>query len=155
MKDAQEKLQWASTRITTVQEDITYSLFSIFGITLAVIYGEKKQNALGQLLQEIISQSGDITALDWVGNLRGVVALESASKLYQALDYLGAPHFAYHQLHLPCIIFPVTEARQRPGQDQDTYTYELKSDGLHNLQITTKDRFTPFSPARPPPLWQT
>ncbi|KAG1786035.1 uncharacterized protein HD556DRAFT_1508452 [Suillus plorans] len=191
MRDAREKLQWASTRITTVQEDIAYSLFGIFGITLPVIYGEKKQNALGRLLQEIISQSGDITALDWVGkasdfnsclpaditsykappcrlpsiseeeiqssvsSLRGVVALESASELYQRLDYLGAPRFAYHRLHLPCIVFPVTEARRRSGQDQDTYTYELKSDGLRNLQIATKDRFTPFSPARPSPSWQT
>ncbi|KAG2142888.1 uncharacterized protein EDB93DRAFT_597938 [Suillus bovinus] len=191
MRDAREKLQWASTRITTVQEDIAYSLFGIFGITLPVIYGEKKQNALGRLLQEIISQSGDITALDWVGkssefnsclpaditsykappckvpslsedqiqssvsSLRSVVTLQSASKLYQTLDDLSAPRFAYHRLHLPCVVFPVTEARRRPGHDKDTYTYELKSDGLLNLQITTEDKFTPFSMGRPPPAWQT
>ncbi|KAG0706487.1 WD40-repeat-containing domain protein [Suillus ampliporus] len=67
MTRAREKLQWASTRVTTLQEDIAYSLFGIFGIHLPVIYGEKKQNALGRLLQEIVAQSGDITALDWVG----------------------------------------------------------------------------------------
>ncbi|KAG1822003.1 WD40-repeat-containing domain protein [Suillus subaureus] len=67
MKDAREKLQWASCRVTTLQEDIAYSLFGIFCIHLPVIYGEKKQNALGRLLQEIIAHSGDITALDWVG----------------------------------------------------------------------------------------
>ncbi|KAG0697553.1 heterokaryon incompatibility protein-domain-containing protein [Suillus ampliporus] len=67
MRDAREKLQWASSRITTLQEDIAYSLFGIFGVHLPVIYGEKKQNALGRLLQEIIAHSGDITALDWVG----------------------------------------------------------------------------------------
>ncbi|KAG2367127.1 hypothetical protein BDR07DRAFT_1272937 [Suillus spraguei] len=66
-RDAREKLQWASTRITTLQEDIAYSLFGIFGVHLPVIYGERKQNALGRLLQEIIAHSGDITALDWVG----------------------------------------------------------------------------------------
>jgi hypothetical protein len=49
------------------KEDVAYSLFGIFGINLPVIYGEKKQNALGRLLQEVIVQSGDITALDWVG----------------------------------------------------------------------------------------
>jgi hypothetical protein len=43
------------------------SLFSIFGVQLPVIYGEKKQNALGQLLQEVVVQSDDISALDWVG----------------------------------------------------------------------------------------
>ncbi|KAG2118688.1 uncharacterized protein F5147DRAFT_800738 [Suillus discolor] len=67
MRDAREKLQWASTCITTLQEDIAYSLFGVFGIRLHVDYTEKKQNALGRLLQEIIAQSGDITALDWVG----------------------------------------------------------------------------------------
>jgi len=67
MKDAREKLQWASMRVATLQEDVAYSLFGIFGIHLPVIYGEKKQNALGRLLQEIVAQSGDITALDWVG----------------------------------------------------------------------------------------
>ncbi|KAG0701869.1 heterokaryon incompatibility protein-domain-containing protein [Suillus ampliporus] len=59
--------KWASTRATTLQEDIAYSLFGIFGIHLPVIYGEMKQNALGRLLQAIVAQSGDITALDWVG----------------------------------------------------------------------------------------
>ena len=67
MKGAREKLQWVSTRVTTLQEDIAYSLFGIFGINLPVIYGEKKQNALGRLLQEIVARSGDITALYWVG----------------------------------------------------------------------------------------
>ncbi|KAG2338322.1 hypothetical protein BDR05DRAFT_705055 [Suillus weaverae] len=191
MRDAREKLQWASTRTTTLQEDIAYSLSGIFGVRLRVDYGEKKQNALGRLLQEIVAQSGDITALDWVGessefnsclpaditsyeappcklpslsedeiqssvsSLRVVVALQSASKLYQTLDYLSAPRFAHRRLHLPCIVFPVTEARRRPGRDQDTYSYALKSDGLHDLQITTEDKLILFSPARPPPTWQT
>ncbi|KAG2358623.1 hypothetical protein BDR07DRAFT_1337492 [Suillus spraguei] len=67
MTGARERLQWASKRVTTVQEDVAYSLFGIFGITLPVIYGEKKQNALGRLLQEIVARSGDITVLDWIG----------------------------------------------------------------------------------------
>ncbi|KAG2153472.1 uncharacterized protein EDB93DRAFT_1248737 [Suillus bovinus] len=67
MINAREKLQWVSTRVTTVQEDIAYSLFGIFGVRLPVMYGEKKHNALGRLLQEIVAQSGDISALDWVG----------------------------------------------------------------------------------------
>ncbi|KAG0701142.1 hypothetical protein DFH29DRAFT_1080227 [Suillus ampliporus] len=144
MKDAREKLQWASTRVTTVPEDIAYSLFGVFGVHLPILYGENQQNALGRLLQEIVAQSGDITALDWVGkssdfnsclptdiisyeappcklpslsedeiqssvsSLRGAVTLESASRLYQILDYLGTPRFAHHRLHLPCIVFPVT-----------------------------------------------
>ncbi|KAG1727086.1 uncharacterized protein EDB91DRAFT_898181 [Suillus paluster] len=42
-------------------------MFGVFGVHLPVIYGETKQKALGRLLQAIIAQSGDITALDWVG----------------------------------------------------------------------------------------
>ncbi|KAG2757384.1 WD40 repeat-like protein [Suillus brevipes Sb2] len=64
---AREKLQWSSMRVTTLQEDIAYSLFGIFGVHLPVIYGEKKQNALGRLLQEVVARSGDISALDWIG----------------------------------------------------------------------------------------
>jgi hypothetical protein len=67
MRGARKKLQWVSMRDTTVPEDIAYSLFGIFGVKLPVIYGERKQNALGRLLQEVVAQSGDITALDWVG----------------------------------------------------------------------------------------
>ena len=67
MRGAREKLQWVSMRVTTLQEDIAYSLFGIFGIHLPVIYGEKKQHALGRLLQEIVARSGDISALNWVG----------------------------------------------------------------------------------------
>jgi tetratricopeptide (TPR) repeat protein len=67
MSDARRRLQWASSRVTTLQEDIAYSLFGIFGVHLPVIYGEKKQNALGRLLQEIVARSGDITVLDWIG----------------------------------------------------------------------------------------
>jgi len=67
MIDAREKLQWASTRVTTVEEDIAYSFFGIFDVQLPIMYGEKKQKALGRLLQEIVAKSEDITALDWVG----------------------------------------------------------------------------------------
>ncbi|KAG1741698.1 hypothetical protein EDB19DRAFT_1972429 [Suillus lakei] len=65
MRGAQDKHQWASTRITTLQEDIAYSLCGIFGVRLRVDYGEKGQYAIGRLLQEIIAHSGDITALGW------------------------------------------------------------------------------------------
>ncbi|KAG0693951.1 hypothetical protein DFH29DRAFT_1073075 [Suillus ampliporus] len=67
MRDAREKLQWVCARVTTRPEDIAYSLFGIFGVQLPIHYGENKQNALGRLLQEIVTRSGDITALNWVG----------------------------------------------------------------------------------------
>ncbi|KAG0693950.1 hypothetical protein DFH29DRAFT_367861 [Suillus ampliporus] len=67
MRDAREKLQWVSARRTTKPEDIAYSLFGIFDVRLPIHYGEDKQNALGRLLQDIVARSGDITALDWIG----------------------------------------------------------------------------------------
>ncbi|KIO09071.1 hypothetical protein M404DRAFT_91185, partial [Pisolithus tinctorius Marx 270] len=65
--DARSRLQWASLRRTTQPEDIAYSLFGIFNLHLPVLYGELAGKALGCLLAEIISQSGDISVLDWVG----------------------------------------------------------------------------------------
>ncbi|KAI6014975.1 hypothetical protein F5J12DRAFT_717601, partial [Pisolithus orientalis] len=61
--DARSKLQWASKRCTTRPEDIAYSLFGIFNLHLPVLYGESAENALGRLLAEILSQSGDISIL--------------------------------------------------------------------------------------------
>ena len=67
LDDARSRLLWASRRRTTEPEDVAYSLFGIFNIFLPVIPGETAENALGRLLTEIISQSGDISVLDWVG----------------------------------------------------------------------------------------
>ena len=65
--DARSRLWWASTRRTTRPEDIAYSLFGVFGLHLPVLYGESAENALGRLLAEVISKSGDTSILDWVG----------------------------------------------------------------------------------------
>ncbi|KAG1780730.1 hypothetical protein EV702DRAFT_1266589 [Suillus placidus] len=156
MINAREKLQWVSTRVTTVQEDIAYSLFGIFGVHLPVMYGEKKQNALGRLLQEVVARSGDISALDWVtfrrrsALLRQTVAVDLALKLYALLDNLNAPRFANCRLQLHCIAFRVTAVTQRPIEHEETYfTYEVKADGLRDMQITTEDRLLQFSRERP------
>ncbi|KAG1719759.1 heterokaryon incompatibility protein-domain-containing protein [Suillus lakei] len=186
MRDAREKLQWASTRVTTIPEDIAYSLFGIFGIQLPILYGENAQNALGRLLQEIVARSGDITALDWVGqpsefnsclpahissyavppcalphlsegqiqtavsSLRHAVTVSQASTLHDRLENVTAPRFANCRLRLPCIVFPVTEVRRRPGPAQETlFTYEVKADGLDDLLVTTEEKLIQFSRLRP------
>jgi hypothetical protein len=94
MRGAREKLQWASMRVTTLQEDIAYSLFGIFGVHLAPVYGENKQNALGRLLQEIVAKSGDITCLDWVGKPSEFNSCLPAS----ITSYYGAPPSALSSL---------------------------------------------------------
>ena len=67
LDSARLRLQSASERRTTQPEDVAYSLFGIFGISLPIIPGESAENALGRLLTEIISKSGDVSVLDWVG----------------------------------------------------------------------------------------
>ena len=67
VEDARSRLQWASTRFTTRPEDISYSLFGVFGLHIPVLYGETVGNALGRLLAEVISKSGETSILDWVG----------------------------------------------------------------------------------------
>jgi hypothetical protein len=53
--------------ITTEDEDIAYSLCGIFDLQLPIFYGEKKEKALGRLLEAIITRSGDMSVLQWTG----------------------------------------------------------------------------------------
>ncbi|KAG1789642.1 uncharacterized protein HD556DRAFT_1311230 [Suillus plorans] len=187
MHNAREKLHWASTRVTTRQEDIAYSLFGVLDVRLRVDYGEKQDKALGRLLQEIVARSGDISSLDWVGtpsefnsclpasitsyeappcqlpplpeeeiqpsvsSLRKTAAADFASDLYTLLRNTSAPRFAAQRLHLPCLAFNVTEVRRRMGSltPESHLTYEVKTDGLHDLLITTAETLVQFWPARP------
>ncbi|KAI6006579.1 hypothetical protein F5J12DRAFT_99553 [Pisolithus orientalis] len=48
---------------------IAYSLFGIFNLHLPVLYGESAEGSLGRLLAEIISRSGNISVLDWIGEV--------------------------------------------------------------------------------------
>ncbi|KIK45786.1 hypothetical protein CY34DRAFT_37252, partial [Suillus luteus UH-Slu-Lm8-n1] len=60
------------------------------------------------------------------------------------------PRFSNRRLHLPCIAFPVTAVKRSRSQDQTTrLAYCVKADGLDNLLVTTEDKLTQFSPARP------
>ena len=61
-----EKLYLASARQTTREEDIAYSLFGIFNIAIPIIYGEGNQ-AVGRLLEHVLTGSGDISILAWTG----------------------------------------------------------------------------------------
>ncbi|KAH7906973.1 hypothetical protein BJ138DRAFT_1104700 [Hygrophoropsis aurantiaca] len=183
--EVRQRLRWASTRITTMQEDVAYSLFGIFHVTLVVDYGEKKQNALGRLLEAIVSRSGDVTALDWVGQsskynsclpanitayeapayapsfvsreemgaavsgLQSSITAEMALALYNKLNGQPPPRFANHRLTLPCIVFPLTALTIRADGHSGIKVYYATADGLEDVQITTADRLSRFSPSRP------
>ncbi|KAI5998382.1 hypothetical protein F5J12DRAFT_324940 [Pisolithus orientalis] len=140
MEDARSRLRWASGRRTTRPEDIAYSLFGIFKVHLPVFYGESVQDALGRLLAEIVSQSGDISVLDWVGDAssfhscfpanlipyqmvpcaqsircdstrRNSLNFEGARKLYNTLAKLPRPRFVHRRLILSSIAYRVVAAK--------------------------------------------
>ncbi|KAI6122320.1 hypothetical protein EV401DRAFT_2070153 [Pisolithus croceorrhizus] len=92
MGDARSRLQWASARSTTRPEDAAYSLFGIFQVHLPIFYGETVENALGRLLVEIISQSGDTSVMDWAGK---------ESSFHSCLPADLKPHTPYEAVSCP------------------------------------------------------
>ncbi|KAF8125299.1 hypothetical protein EV363DRAFT_1351316 [Boletus edulis] len=66
LDNIREKLRLVSRRETTLVEDEAYSLLGIFSISLPVIYGDGDQ-ALGRLLAQILTSSGDASILAWTG----------------------------------------------------------------------------------------
>lgn len=62
MTDAREKLQWLSMRVTTLQEDIAYSLFSVFGVHIPVNYGKMLSGGSCRRLWP-----AQATSLPWIG----------------------------------------------------------------------------------------
>ncbi|KAG8217956.1 hypothetical protein J3R82DRAFT_6127 [Butyriboletus roseoflavus] len=66
-ENVRQKLCLAATRTATKPEDTSYSLFGIFDVSIPVTYGEGHQRALGRLLQEVLTRSGDVTILAWTG----------------------------------------------------------------------------------------
>ncbi|KAI5995146.1 hypothetical protein EDD15DRAFT_721225 [Pisolithus albus] len=164
--DARLKLHWASRRRSTRPEDMVYSLFGVFQVHLPVIYGEGVENALGRLLAEIISRSGDVSILDWVGEPSSFNScfpanlvpyetvphiplipsdpargnrwkLKRAQKLASNLARLPRAGFLNNKIALPSIVHPVMTARlQDSSTNPSTYTYEIHASRLARLRVT-------------------
>ena len=66
-ENVRQKLCLAAKRTATKEEDQSYSLFGIFDVSIPATYGEGQQRALGRLLQEVLTRSGDVTLLAWTG----------------------------------------------------------------------------------------
>ncbi|KAI6025518.1 hypothetical protein EDC04DRAFT_3143182 [Pisolithus marmoratus] len=165
MDDARSRLQWASGRRTTRPEDVAYSLFGIFKLHLPTLYGESVETALGRLLGEIISRSGDISVLDWVGeastihscfpaNLtpyqtlpcappipsdatrRDGLELEKARKLCNSLARLPRARFVNQRLTLPSIAHWVTTIKPLGRSTSPSCCmYEIHASHLQPLKI--------------------
>ena len=89
--DVRWKLHMASKRETTVPEDSAYCLFGIFSIFMPVVPGATEDQAVAQLLREVIncSLSGDVSCLAWVGKSSGLnSALPTQIKAYKGPCHL-------------------------------------------------------------------
>ncbi|KAE9363115.1 HET-domain-containing protein [Stipitochalara longipes BDJ] len=60
-----EKFSWAATRRTTCGEDRAYSMMGIFGVNMAMIYGEGEQAACYRLQKEIFGVYPDHSIFAW------------------------------------------------------------------------------------------
>jgi len=67
MSSIREKLRLASTRQTTLVEDVAHSLIGIFSVAgIPAMYGEGN-GSLGRLLANVLTASGDASILAWTG----------------------------------------------------------------------------------------
>ncbi|KAI6127111.1 hypothetical protein F5141DRAFT_1085592 [Pisolithus sp. B1] len=168
MDDARSRLQWASSRCTTRPEDIAYSLFGIFNLHLPVLYGESAEKALGRLLADIISQSGDISRHRFIPVSRPAsppikcylcphptlmrkerspttdqqpASSTALQKMYRSLAKSPLPQFINHRLNLPSITHRVISVHLK-GEDPlaPSYTYRIQTSGLRPLEITLPDK---------------
>jgi hypothetical protein len=61
-----ERMRWASQRQTTRVEDVAYSLFGIFDISIPIAYGEGGR-AFYRLMEAIVQRCTDPTLFAWAG----------------------------------------------------------------------------------------
>ena len=59
-----QRMSWASKRTTTRVEDLAYSLLGIFGVNMALLYGEGER-AFIRLQEEIMKDSDDQSMFAW------------------------------------------------------------------------------------------
>jgi hypothetical protein len=73
-----QRMSWASTRETTREEDIAYSLMGIFEVHMPLLYGEGDK-AFIRLQEEIIKRHQDDSILAWALNTTDSDILEFSS----------------------------------------------------------------------------
>ncbi|KAL4063979.1 hypothetical protein V8B97DRAFT_1434312 [Scleroderma yunnanense] len=179
LDNARLRLQWASRRHTTQPEDIAYSLFGIFKVFLPIIPSEPAENALKRLLVEIMSKSGDVSVLSWVGEpsqfhsfLPAHIAsyqtatdlppnelklslpdthLAMRNKLLDSLSTLDPPQFIDSRLRLPCLVYQVKAVQLKMTHDRtQNYVYNIQTEGLLPFEIALSNELKAISDDRPP-----
>ncbi|KAI5993570.1 hypothetical protein EDD15DRAFT_906338 [Pisolithus albus] len=122
-----EKLRLASTRNATVEEDVAYSLIGIFKSDIRPHYGEGA-DALGHLLEEIVTRFGDVTVLAWTGK----------SSSYNSC--------------LPASISVYDQTPYNPpsleGEEVETYVTELRGKLSREVALSIYKQINSLPPAR-------
>ncbi|OBZ73908.1 hypothetical protein A0H81_06071 [Grifola frondosa] len=96
-----QRMSWAATRMTRLEEDRAYSLMGLFEIRMPIFYGEGK-NAFRRLQQEIMMHSPDQSIFAWQQstiNAHGLLAPSPSYFLHSGDIVIGGggtrdPHFS-------------------------------------------------------------
>lgn len=95
-----QRMSWAGRRETSREEDMTYSLLGVFGVSMSLLYGEGGKEAFRRLQEEIIKTSNDNSIFAWAQpETRGLTHLSALAT--------AAPQFAYSS-NVPVIPGPST-----------------------------------------------
>ncbi|KAI6123749.1 hypothetical protein EDD16DRAFT_1892766 [Pisolithus croceorrhizus] len=117
----------------------------MFKVHLLILYGESAEHALGRLLVEIISGSGDVSVQDWAGEASlfnrcfpaNLVPYQTSQELYSKLAGLRCAGFENNKLSLPSIIHQVTAVTlQGRSTSPSRYIYAIHASGLNLLEVT-------------------
>ena len=130
LEGIREKLCLASQRETTLVEDAAYSLLGIFCVSLPIVYGEG-DHALGRLLAQLLTSSGDTSILAWTGKSgtfnsylpAGITVFNNLPTSYIPLAIAGAK-------------METITSRLRPSSPNLTLVMRLY-DRLHELPVSS------------------
>ena len=128
LDNIREKLRLASTRRTTRVEDAAYSLLGIFSISQPVVYGEGDR-ALGRLLAQLVTGSGDTSILAWTGE-----AGSFNSCLPASIAVFDQPPTVHIPLATPTVAVEMLTPSMRPSSPKFSLVMQLY-DRLHRLSV--------------------
>jgi hypothetical protein len=82
-----QRMSWASSRTTTMDEDIAYCLMGIFQVNMPLLYGEGG-NAFMRLQEEIIRRSDDHSIFAWQDRLSSGMLASSPKSFQSSTDII-------------------------------------------------------------------
>jgi Heterokaryon incompatibility protein (HET) len=126
---AAQKMAWAAKRQTTREEDLSYGLMGLFGVTMPILYGEGLKKAFHKLQLEIIQMTTDQSVFVWRADreMSGLLADSPRDFAKSGLDFVWrSPTLQpYSMTNLGlCLNLPIIE-----NPDNDNYLVFLRCCG--------------------------